>query len=155
MKAFPFARGPDTFCLVLPDACPDVVVHPFVSPWGETDEMLCLSNGVLLGLAVQSREGAHFVVSLAPCLDRRRPYPWAEPAEFSSALISLVGNIPEAIIRCERDTGQSPLEQLPDEEALSARLRTVLQYCVGRAGECPSFVYEKSSAFKAAPVRGA
>jgi hypothetical protein len=44
-----FEDRPDVFCLVLPEEFDGIDLKPFVSPWAETDELLCSFEGTFIG----------------------------------------------------------------------------------------------------------
>lgn len=138
---WPLVRSPDSFRLSLPTEVAGTSVRPFVSPWGETAEMLFFSNDVLLGRSVPGPAG-QWGVDLAPRLDRHRHYPWPDPYQFFNEVLSLTLRASAAVLWCERDTDQAPLGRLGDEGELSSGLGAVLRYCLGQADECPSFRFE-------------
>jgi hypothetical protein len=130
--------------LLLPTSCEGVSITPFVSPWGETEELLCSVAGTLVGQVTSDdrRPGTNVIV-LLPKLDQKRAYPFPSPREFRQALLKLLCNAPQARLICEGDADQKTMRQLASVEDVEAALDCLMAYCEGQTVECPSFSYSR------------
>lgn len=147
-------RAPDIFCIQLPAEAEGVRLAAFESAWGVTDEILCYWQGILIGELVQGRRERF--VNLLPKLDARRGYAWPTVDAFALSLQDLLRQIPAAIW-CEWDADQGPVESIDRLDDLIDRIRSVVAYCEGSRGSCPSFSYlpaAPNNSFKPNPLRG-
>ena len=139
MNTVPFPRSPDSFWLRLMRQPAVLEVRPYVTPFGETDEMLCYADGTLIGMAVDQPLADELLVALLPTLDRSRAYPWPSAEQFEAALTGLLGRADKWSLRAERDTDQAPVPELGSHALLNEQLARLVQYCMGADLVCPTF----------------
>jgi len=114
-------------------------VHPYMTPFGQSDEMLCYFDGTLIGSVVVRPNADALVVDLLPKLDKYRSYPWPTIEQFERALLGLLRECEGWSLQAERDTDQVSVPLLCNRASLSAELATLLRYCVGATLDCPTF----------------
>jgi hypothetical protein len=136
MASSPFAKGPDSFLLQLSGHGDDVVVAPFETDWGATDEKLCFVRGVLIGRVI---EESPLLLSLAPAIDPHRPHDWPSPTAFLDAVLMTISQADTWDIRCERDRDQTALQTVASFDALKTVLGAAVTGCSTGVGVIPSF----------------
>ncbi len=137
MNQSPYVRSPDRFLLGLSRRPAGLVIAPFESDWGTTDEMLCTFRGVLIGRAVK---GDPLVISLTPALDRQRAYDWPSGQAFLEAVLALLFEVDDWWVRCERDSDQEVPHQATGMQQLRSLMAQVVDICCTGIGELPTFV---------------
>lgn len=136
------AHRPDIFLLVLPEEFDAIDVKPFLSPWGETDELLCSFEGTLIGrLYRDSRLPGTSVIHLLPALDPQRNYPYPSAPAFVQALVALLRSAPQVQLLCERDAEQDTITPLTVVDEVEAAVECVIAFCAGESLVCPTFRY--------------
>ena len=138
-----FAFSPDSFWLRVPAQEKTIAVRPFVTSFGETDELLCYVDDVLLGKLVIHGERPGKAISLLPTLDRNREYPWPTSEMFLKALLHVLRCELNAVLSCQRDTDQDEVLQLAEYDEVVAALSQVVQFSKDGAGTCPTFLYQR------------
>jgi hypothetical protein len=139
-----FRYQPDVFLLLLPEKLDGISVQPFMSPWGQTDELLCSVSGTLIGrLAADHRCPGSSVIILLPKLDQRRDYPFPGTGAFLQALVTLLRTSPKVQLICERDSDQEMVSQLATLDDVEVALGRLIAYCEGKISECPTFSYSR------------
>lgn len=137
-----FEHRPDLLCLVLPEEFDGICVKPFVSPWGETDELLCSFEGTFIGrLFLDSRFPGTTVIHLLPTLDPKRNYPYPSAPVFVRALVTLLHSAPQVQLLCERDTDQDTVTPLAEVGDVEVAVERVIAFCEGDCLACPTFRY--------------
>ena len=139
MTPAPYVRAPDSFWLRLPYASHAVVVAPFESPYGLTDESLCYYGGVLVGLAVANDLTTGLLIDLLPKLERQRSYPWPTDMLFQQTLASLLRRTQGWTLVCEHDSDQVPLVEIQTFSQVLISLSEASAYSKGEANACPTF----------------
>jgi hypothetical protein len=142
MNKSPFVRAPDIFALGLSGHPDGLVIAPFESVWGVTDEMLCTFRGVLIGRAMKDKP---LVISLAPTLDRRRTYDWPSGLDFLERVLALPSEVDSWWLRCERDADQELPHQVTDMRQLRSLMSQVVDVCCSGVGLLPTFVANSPS----------
>ena len=137
MNASPFLRAPDIFALSLSQQPDGLVVAPFESSWGTTDEMLCVFRGVLIGRQVTQEP---LVISLTPVLDPQRTYDWPSGEAFREGVLSLLSEVSGWSMSCERDADQEPPIRVTDMQQLRALMTQVVHACCTESGVLPTFI---------------
>lgn len=128
--------------LFLPKNTDGISILPFVSPWGETDELLCSFEGTLIGQVFNDdRRPNTNIILLVPKLDQRRNYPFPSFDAFLQALLTLLRGSSPIELACERDADQDVVVQLTSRDDVETALKHLLDYCTGEALECPTFIY--------------
>lgn len=140
-----FPQSPDSFWLTCPAGDAGITVRPYLSPFGETDELLCYAGAVLIGRLLGRGDDAAAPVSidLLPRLDRLRRYDWPDAGDFHRSLLRILRQVPGAVLSCERDTGQADVEKLANDGELASALELVIAYCLSTGTTCPSFIYSR------------
>ena len=128
--------APDSFLLQLGGQGDGVVVAPFETDWGTSDERLCFFRGVLIGRVV---EESPFLLSLTPALDPNRPYNWPSPTAFLDAVLMTISQADTWDIRCERDRDQTALQIVASLDALRSVMGAAVTCCSTGVGVIPSF----------------
>jgi hypothetical protein len=140
-----FQYRPDIFRLVLPEEFDGINVKPFVSPWGETDELLCSFDGTFIGrLFRDSRFPGASVIHLLPTLDPKRNYPYPSAPAFVQALVTLLRSAPQVQLLCERDADQDTVSPLTIFDDVEVAVERVIAFCEGECLACPTFFYVRS-----------
>lgn len=139
-----FAFSPDSFWLCVPAQEENIAVRPFITSFGETDELLCYVDEVLLGKLLMRGERQEKVVSLLPTLDRNRKYPWPTSEMFLKALLHVLRCELNAVLSCQRDTDQDEILQLADCDEVVVALSQVVQFSKDGTGTCPTFLYRQN-----------
>jgi hypothetical protein len=140
-----FKHRPDIFHLVLPEEFDGISVKPFVSPWGETDELLCSFEGTFIGrLFLDSRFPGTRVIRLLPTLDSKRNYPYPSAPAFVQALVTLLHSAPQVQLLCERDADQDTVTPPAVVDDVEAAIERVIAFCEGESLACPTFRYIRS-----------
>jgi len=145
MTKFPFVASPDSFFLEAPARMVGMLVHPFETQWGITNENLCYYHGTLIGMIVSGRSNRLGVrdrtqISLLPKLDRQREYDWPSIQTFKFKVTECLTNAEHWLLWCERDSDQYPVTQIKNDLAATiVMLGAALSYCAGETLECPSF----------------
>jgi len=130
--------------LLLPKNFDGLNIQPFVSPWGETNELLCSFEGTLIGrVSPDDRFPQTITIILLPNVDRRRNYPFPSPHAFLQALLALLRNSPQVQLICERDADQQTVRRLETLDMVEANLERVIAYCEGQILDCPTFSYSR------------
>ncbi len=138
-----FAFSPDSFWLRVPAQVGTISIKPFVTSFGETDELLCYVGETLLGKLVECGDGEGKVISLLPTLDRNRAYLWPSSDMFLQALMHVLRDESNAILSCERDIDQEPVLRLTEYDDVAAVLTQVAKFSKDGTGTCPTFLYQK------------
>ena len=146
MNKSPFARGPDCFVLGLSRSPDGLVIAPFESAWGMTEEMLCTFRGVLVGRLVKDQP---LVISLTPALDPQRAYDWPSGQAFLEGVLVLLSDTGGWWVRCERDADQEEPRRVTDMQQLRALMAQVVDICSTGIGVLPTFVATPPSPEKA------
>ena len=141
-----FKFSPDSFWLRVPEQEQIIAVRPFVTSFGETDELLCYVGEVLLGRLMMHGKGPGKAISLLPTLDRNRAYLWPTSDMFLKALMQVLRCEPNAVLSCERDADQDEILQLAEYDEVAAVLSQVVEFSKDGIGTCPTFLYKKSDA---------
>lgn len=137
-----FEHRPDVFLLVLPEEFGGIDVKPFVSPWGETDELLCIFKGTLIGRHFRdSRLPGTSVIHLLPTLAPKRNYPYPSAPAFVQALVRLLQSAPQVQLLCERDAEQETVTPLTVVDDVEVAVERVIAFCEGESLVCPTFRY--------------
>jgi len=137
-----FGFSPDSFWLRVPAQEETIAVRPFFTCFGQTDELLCYVDDVLLGKLVTHWERPGKVISLLPTLDRNREYSWPTSEMFLKALLHVLRCELNAVLSCQRDTDQDEVLQLAEYDEVVATLRQVVQFSKDGGGTCPTFLYQ-------------
>jgi hypothetical protein len=138
-----FTFSPDSFWLRVPVQEENIAVRPFVTSFGETDELLCYVGEVLLGKLMVHGERPGKAISLLPTLDRNREYPWPTSEMFLKALLHVLHCELNAVLSCQRDTDQDEVLQLAEYDGVVVALSQVVQFSKDGAGTCPTFLYQR------------
>ncbi|PTT93304.1 hypothetical protein DBR42_00225 [Pelomonas sp. HMWF004] len=139
MQTAPFIHSPDSFWLRLMHQPAELEVRPYVTPFGETDELLCYVDGTLIGMAIAQPLADELLIALLPTLDKSRAYPWPSVENFEAALAELLRLPGQWSLRSERDTDQLSVPELGSRALLDEKLASLIQYCVGATLGCPTF----------------
>lgn len=140
-----FEHRPDIFHLLLPEKFGGISVKPFVSPLGETDELLCNFEGTFIGrLFLDSRSPGRSVIHLLPTLDPKRNYPYPSAPAFVKTLVTPLHRVPQVQLLCERDADQDTVTRLSVIDDVEAAIEHVIAFCEGESLACPSFRYTRS-----------
>lgn len=139
----PFAFSPDSFWLRVPAQEENISARPFVTSFGETDELLCYLGEVLLGKLMMHGEGLGKAISLLPTLDRNRAYPWPTSEMFLKALLHVLRCEPDVVLSCQRDTDQDEILQLSEYDEVATVLSQVIEFSRDGIGACPTFLYQQ------------
>lgn len=142
-----FKTAPDVFYLRLPAGEKLTTILPYMSPFGETDELLCHVEGTLIGQLVKQGESAtqFKFIHLLPKLDSARAYEWPSSMAFTDALLRLLRELPAALLLCEADAEQQEIGRLSAYAAVTSALARVVRYCEGSTQICPSFFYTREN----------
>lgn len=138
-----FAFSPDSFWLRVPAQEENIAVRPFVTSFGETDELLCYVDEVLLGKLMTHGERPGKAISLLPILDSNRDYPWPTSEMFLKALLHVLRCELNAVLSCQRDTDQDEVLKLAGYDDVAAAVSQVVQFSKDGRGTCPTFVYQR------------
>ncbi|NHZ92223.1 hypothetical protein F2P45_24925 [Massilia sp. CCM 8733] len=140
-----FPHSPDAFWLACPASEAAITVQPYLSPFGETGELLCHAGGVLIGRLSKHHHAASgsLSITLLPRLDRMRPYDWPAAGDFLHALLGILRDVPTAVLCCERDTDQADVDQLGSYADVEQALQLVMRYCQDGNSACPNFIYSQ------------
>lgn len=138
-----FTFSPDSFWLRVPAPGENIAVRPFITSFGETDELLCYLDEVVLGKLTIHGERQEKAISLLPTLDRNREYPWPTSEVFLKALLHVLRCELNVVLSCQRDTDQDEVLQLAEYDEVEAALSQVVQFCKGGTGTCPTFLYRR------------
>jgi hypothetical protein len=130
--------------LLLPKNSDGLKIQSFVSPWGETNELLCSFEGTLIGqVSSDDRFPETIKIILLPKLDRGRNYPFPSPHGFVQALLRLLRNSPQLRLICERDADQETVRRLATLDLVEVDLERVIAYCEGQILDCPTFSFSR------------
>lgn len=138
-----FVFSPDSFWLRIPAQVETISIKPFVTPFGETDELLCYVGETLLGKIMECGDGEGKVIALLPTLDRKRAYLWPSADMFLQALLHVLRYESNAVLSCERDTDQDKVLLLTEYHDVTTVLTQVVKFSKDGTGTCPTFLYQK------------